>query len=600
MAATLKLSVLGYGGEPREGLSRRFQKGPVTIGRGQENDWPLDDPAQHLSKCHCIIERQGDVFTIIDVSTNGVYLDGAVQPLGKGNKAPLEDGQRLVIGDYQMRVEIDNEPAEMPIARGLDNFASFPGETNDPLMGPTPGPPVTAQPVYGQQPYMPLPSTPMPAAPPPENPLMWQSAMFVEGNLDAVPGSLFAPIGGAAGTGSAPDHLPEVNSFFRVPEVRGRAEAAPLVDAGPAIAPPVLPPVHGQIIPPDWNPLSDQPSALTPGRRPSPSTPAAMPENAVEPMARSGMQPPIAENRPPMAEYRPSAAGSRFLVAEYRPPEQRAPVPEYRPAMAEQRAPVPEYRPPMAEQRPPVPEYRPAIAEYRPPSPEARPPGPEPRPMTGEFRPPVARPPTSEFRSSSGASSSDAELLLRAFLEGAGLSAERIPSAYAEAKMRAYGALMRELVDGLRELLATRTIMKGEFRIEQTMLRGSNNNPFKFSVDVEQALQALLIQKSPGYADPASAVREAVRDLKAHELGLVAGLQKAAEALLAALSPDALERRVDSHSVLSNVLPVARKARFWEVYARVYRQLAEELAEDVQGTFKRSFAKAYTDQVRQV
>ena len=142
--------------------------------------------------------------------------------------------------------------------------------------------------------------------------------------------------------------------------------------------------------------------------------------------------------------------------------------------------------------------------------------------------------------------------------------------------------------------------MKAEFRIPQTIIRSSANNPLKFSVDLEQALQALLLPKSNGYAEPLPAVRQALADLRAHEVGIIAGMQKAAARLLSALAPATLETRVEATGLLASMLPAARKARCWEAYEDAYHKIAAELEEDMQGVFREAFAAAYCEQVKKL
>ena len=54
------------------------------------------------------------------------------------------------------------------------------------------------------------------------------------------------------------------------------------------------------------------------------------------------------------------------------------------------------------------------------------------------------------------------------------------------------GAATRATVSGLRQTLMARASIKDEFRIEQTMIRASGNNPLKFSLDDDDALATLL------------------------------------------------------------------------------------------------------------
>jgi type VI secretion system protein len=198
------------------------------------------------------------------------------------------------------------------------------------------------------------------------------------------------------------------------------------------------------------------------------------------------------------------------------------------------------------------------------------------------------------------ADGSPSDALLQAFLEGAGLTVNPEGAEPADQRMHRYGEIFRELAAGIRDLLASRSLMKAEFRLEQTIIRASDNNPLKFSVDLEQALAALLLPQRPGYAEPLSATRQAIADLKAHEIALIAGTQAAVTKLLAGLAPDEIERHIEAAGMLASVLPAARKARYWEAYEKIYQQVSEQLREDIQGVFRQSFAEAYFDQVKKL
>jgi len=87
------------------------QGGELTIGRGDDAGWQIDDPEQFVSRQHCVISGQDGAFTVTDSSSGGLFIDGANTPLGAGNSTPLEHGMRLRLGDFVMRVELENAPA---------------------------------------------------------------------------------------------------------------------------------------------------------------------------------------------------------------------------------------------------------------------------------------------------------------------------------------------------------------------------------------------------------------------------------------------------------------------------------------------------------
>ncbi len=189
--------------------------------------------------------------------------------------------------------------------------------------------------------------------------------------------------------------------------------------------------------------------------------------------------------------------------------------------------------------------------------------------------------------------------LLTAFLEGAGVPNLPLAQQDPEAVLRAAGEVFRAMVEGLREVLISRSTVKSEFRVEQTMLRARDNNPLKFSVTAEDTTAALLQPSRPGYKPPLDATREAFADVRSHELALMAGVQTALISLLRRFDPDALEQRLQP-GLLGNLVPSARKARTWELFCTTYRDIAREAEDDFQAVFGREFARAYAAQVRKL
>jgi len=95
-------------------------------------------------------------------------------------------------------------------------------------------------------------------------------------------------------------------------------------------------------------------------------------------------------------------------------------------------------------------------------------------------------------------------------------------------------------------------------------------------------------------------VSESIKDLKAHEFALMAGMQSAVIALLRQFDPEQLKQRLDKQSLLQSVVPGARKAKYWEVYEQQYREIAGDVSENVRGVFGRAFAQAYEEQVKKL
>ncbi len=240
------------------------------------------------------------------------------------------------------------------------------------------------------------------------------------------------------------------------------------------------------------------------------------------------------------------------------------------------------------------------LGDTPPGQPPATPPAPVPlpqQPVVAPAPPPAAATPRARPTAPQPAPA-DAARAMAAFLEGAGVAGLAVGSD-PEAALRAAGAMFREMVDGLRQVLISRAAVKNEFRVEQTMLRARDNNALKFAVTTEDAVTALLQPDRPGYKPSLEAAREAFDDVRSHEMAVMAGVQTALVGLLKRFEPAALERRMQP-GAFGNILPAARKARTWELFCDTYKEIAREAEDDFQSVFGREFAKAYDAQMRKL
>ena len=86
---------------------RVFREKGGSIGRSLQNDWILPDPDRYISGRHAMIDYKGGVYYLLDTSTNGVYINGDCEPIGKGNPRRLFNGDMLRLGDFEIEVTID-------------------------------------------------------------------------------------------------------------------------------------------------------------------------------------------------------------------------------------------------------------------------------------------------------------------------------------------------------------------------------------------------------------------------------------------------------------------------------------------------------------
>jgi len=118
------LKYLGTAEAPRdETLSTSAEK--YKIGRGNANDLRLADREKLISGEHAIIERGADGYYLIDISTNGILLNGS--PLTKNSPQYLRRSDELRIGDYQlvvMMADVADVPTQASAIELLDSGSS--------------------------------------------------------------------------------------------------------------------------------------------------------------------------------------------------------------------------------------------------------------------------------------------------------------------------------------------------------------------------------------------------------------------------------------------------------------------------------------------
>ncbi|MGI9291259.1 MAG: type VI secretion system-associated FHA domain protein [Gammaproteobacteria bacterium] len=85
---------------------QEFKSCGGSIGRSLECDWPLPDSKRYISSKHAMIDFQGGCYYIVDLSRNGIYINGSDKAVGNGNPQRLFDGDTIRLGEYEIQVAI--------------------------------------------------------------------------------------------------------------------------------------------------------------------------------------------------------------------------------------------------------------------------------------------------------------------------------------------------------------------------------------------------------------------------------------------------------------------------------------------------------------
>ena len=135
--------ILDLIGPPRLlGARKRFEMrfGSATVGRSPEADWVIPDLNRMISRRHLRIDASGGDFTLTDTSSNGVYVNANVVPVGYGASVKLQNGDRIRVGEAEIAVaiaDVDGVAAEGPPRRAAaPEPTAPPNARRDPLGGP--------------------------------------------------------------------------------------------------------------------------------------------------------------------------------------------------------------------------------------------------------------------------------------------------------------------------------------------------------------------------------------------------------------------------------------------------------------------------------
>ncbi|WP_073275963.1 type VI secretion system-associated FHA domain protein TagH [Microbulbifer donghaiensis] len=533
--------------------TKLFTPAGGSVGRADSNDWVLPDPERVVSSKHALITFSNNQYFLTDESTNGTYHNQGDNPLGKGNQAPLNDGDVIGIGDYQLKVSVRRPQAEshgLPKGLGDADFLDSSDRTTFSA--------AAAAKMQNQAEAQQLDSWLEPGRSGGGDTGEWgyvsgtnQSAVSGDNLLgtDSGPTDPLATFGGVKGSefgsvqdplsafsgtagglsaeaggdwgddwwkdGSEQDHAPaDRHSMQIVPQQTSSADIAPAVD---------------QL----WSDPRPQPTANTG----SPVPPAPPLDN---PFADSfaAMQGQQVEGAPGFDNGMSTGAAFSDASQQFSQLQPQQPVPGVR-----------------QDQAPPVP----AVEAPQPSTPAA------PAPATAT---------TNALAAALGLNLSLAQL---------------------QQVDQQTTAIVQETVARLIDLLRARTSIKNELRVQRTMIQTEANNPLKFSATAADALTAMFAG-SGAFMSPQQAVRDSFDDLSDHQVAVLAGMRAGYDAMLKFFNPENIERHAGQHGGVF----ASKNAKNWEGFTELYRELLKDPDACYRRLFGEEFATVYENQLSEL
>jgi type VI secretion system FHA domain protein len=566
----------------------------AQIGRSKESDWVINDP--YISRIHARIRCVNGTYYVEGTGRNPLALNDPSNVVPNNQPQLLRSGDRFFLDQYEIRVTIDGSserkaPPPDPFAHESDSPTvrvppvsvaqqSWQAEVNiqtsedaslDPLaiLSNNRPPPQAA-------PLRPINLEQGPAieghfAPPPVRPLTANdpTPLPVNAPTQKIPDE-YRP--GLTHLGPAV-HQVDPTTRKQVPTPGGQNGATARGGGGKGIPSSWLSPTTFTPVEPVQPPLVTPTTPLHVGgvpplERPEPRRGLGNQADPFERLEPRGNPPERVEVRPPVE--RPEPRGTPVerpepRVNPFERPDARANPPERpEPRVSPPERPEGRGNPVVSKTLHRVPQ---AGAAHAPPA--------EP-----------AAPPVRETRSAS----------LEQLLAAAGVAQSQMSPELAQE----LGEVLRVVVQGVMEVLQSRAEIKSQMRMSMTLMKPAENNPLKFSPNVEAALHTLLVERNRGYLPTVRAFQEALIDIRHHQIAVLQGIRSAFHAMLEQFNPVRLEQEFERHGAKRGLLNVGSKSRFRDAYVEEYERITRDPDDSFKRLFGEYFAQAYEDQMDQL
>jgi len=466
-----------------------------TLGRSKDNLWVLEDPHKYMSSVHAQISWLAEQYFLTDLSTNGTFVNSGSEPIGKGNKVVLNNGDTFTISDYDFVVKVDsqsNNDDSFPINNSSDPFSAVnsPAQNSENF-------PVTNS--FNNDPF---------ASGFSESVANRAISALNEPQQD--PLALLDKVSSsdpfAENIALDPAHHKPLNSSAAI-------ENACVVND--AIDWPVAN-KESVLIPDDWDDWQENEAIISAIPQPG------KPSRPVE--AANFSQPPNEAS-----DYAELEQTNKILRAE-------------------------------------ISDLKRQLAEAK----------------NVEFQ---------HVQQHQDSKSSDI------LIDAMGLNRWNLTEQKTVQLHKTVGLLMREMMQGMMRVLKFRKKIKEEFRINVTTIQSIENNPLKFSANIDDAMENMFIKENNAYKAPVDAVREGFQGIAEHQVAVIAGMQAAFRGMIERFDPDNLESRFEKYKS-SSLLSLGQKSRRWNAYKEYHQGLIDNLDDSFQHLFGYDFVQAYEDQMQ--
>jgi predicted component of type VI protein secretion system len=548
-----------------------------TLGRGNDNFWVLDDPNKYMSSVHAKIVCVAEQYFLTDLSTNGTFVNGAAEPIGNGNQISLNDGDHFTISDYEFIVTIANATSNGDIFQGgNDPFADFSDKTPLPSMQDD----FLSQSASENDPF----ASGISQSSSVNNPMSAFDAEQIDplelldnakSSNDPFAQDLFPQSGLSTGAMSQGDDIPDSFTATTSTSIENNNIANDAINWPTANQ-------EAGLIPDDWDdddllgdmssPTSSIPGASSPFSMPtSTPIPAVVPEIVPVPVTAPQPASIAAMSSAEIPQTQPSFVAIPAEQARQNPPQSTASQSEVLVTNKQSDAAYAALELKNQQLQLEVAQLQQQLLQAQ------------------------------ALNSSSSAQSSPANMSAetQTVINAMGLSKWNLDDKKVTEINETVGHLMRETMQGMMRVLKFRKKIKEEFRINVTTIQSVENNPLKFSANIDDAMENMFIKENNAYKSPVDAVKEGFQGIAEHQVAVIAGMQAAFRGMIERFDPNNLESRFEKYKS-SSLLSLGQKSKRWNAYKQYHQGLVDNLDDSFQHLFGYDFVQAYEEQMQRL
>ncbi|WP_025564936.1 type VI secretion system-associated FHA domain protein TagH [Psychromonas sp. SP041] len=542
----------------------------AVFGRSNASDWCLPDPEKVVSGSHLKIEKEADGFYVHDTSTNGVFINRSVEPLGNHSKHHLCNGDLLSIGDYEIAVEIKDDVQK--VSQNDKELIKSPTSSHVKIPDSIQNEPVEflAQDLLADDKLTALPS--------------------INNDLND---NFVAP------KSTSTSAIPEEWDFNLLDddELTTSEEKEDLLEEPSAI-------VEAKLV------IDKEPSAIVEEELVIDKEPSAIVEEKLvidkEPSAIVEEELVIDKESSTIVEEE-----SIFVKKPLAIVEEESFIIEESPVVLEEPIEAPDLHvvEPVAIRKTAITnintadialgdvhnsvEDNPSAKSTIPPTIKAAYIAPK-QAMRNEKN--VTIPNKKIVNASKVENTTNNDLSM--FFKGLGLSDNVNTDLISEDVIFELGQSMNLMFMGLIKLLRHRASLKSEFKINQTTFQPQENNPLKFSATIDDVFNNLFLHGGSSFLSSEMAIKSAFNDTEKHDKALSAGNMGALLGVLNQLAPEQINLKNNQDHYFDKLIRANKHARNWDLYTQLHDDLKNEISTHGSSALTDEFVKAYDEKIK--